>query len=90
LIAVDRSDDVCWREEAPAAGGEIAKEVAADLELGETGIVPAASPPVAPQAEEATPVPVAPPALPAPSKLSARLREAIEALSPAERMALFS
>jgi len=95
LIAVDRSDDVCWRETAPAAGGEIAKEVAADLELGETGIVPAEPPappttarePVTARENEAAPAPATPPA---PSKLSARLREAIEALSPAERMALFS
>ena len=82
LIAVDRSD-VGWREAAPAAEGEIAREVAADLEIDEAGIVPAASP-----APPVTAADTAPP--PAPSRLSARLREAIEALSPAERMALFS
>jgi chemotaxis protein CheZ len=86
LVAVDRSDDVCWSETAPTAEGEIAREVAVDLDMS-VGIAPAASPSVAPREQEATPVPVAPPA---PSRLSARLREAIEALSPAERMALFS
>jgi chemotaxis regulatin CheY-phosphate phosphatase CheZ len=87
LIAVDRSDDVGWREAAPAAEDEIAREVAADLEIGAAASVPAESPApsVTPEAE------IAPaPAAPAASKLSARLREAIEALSPAERMALFS
>jgi chemotaxis protein CheZ len=98
LIAVDRSDDVCWLEPAPAAAGEIARQVeaqvaaqveaqvAADLDRS-AAIVPATSPSLAPREEETVPAPVAPPA---PSRLSARLREAIEALSPAERMALFS
>jgi chemotaxis regulatin CheY-phosphate phosphatase CheZ len=92
LIAIDRSDDIGWREAAPAAEGEIAREIAADLELDGAGIVPAESPaPSAiPRAEDAVPALVVPPAPPAPSKLSTRLREAIEALSPAERMALFS
>ncbi len=87
LIAVDRSDDVCWRD--PAAEGEIVREVAADLETDEVGIVPAhePAPPVTTAEAAAAPAPVPPPA---PSRLSARLREAIEALSPAERMALFS
>jgi hypothetical protein len=86
LIAVDRSDDIGWREAAPAAD-EIARVVAADLEIGAAASVPAESPApsVTPEAE------IAPtPAAPAPSRPSARLREAIEALSPAERMALFS
>jgi chemotaxis protein CheZ len=95
LIAVDRSDDIGWAETAPAAGDEIAKEVAADFEMGGTGIVPAEPPalpvttrePVSARETEASPAPAAPPG---PSKRSARLREAIEALSPAERMALFS
>ncbi len=90
LIAVDRSDDVGWLEPAPAAEGKIARRVAAqaaaDLDMS-VGIAPAASPSLAPREQVAIPVPVAPPA---PSRLSARLREAIEALSPAERMALFS
>ena len=83
LIAVDRGDDVGWREAAPAAEGEIAREVAADLESDEAATVPAAS-----HAPPVTTADTAPP--PAPSRLSTRLREAIEALSPAERMALFS
>jgi chemotaxis regulatin CheY-phosphate phosphatase CheZ len=87
LIAVDRSDDVGWREAAPAAKGEIAREVAADLQSDEAGIVPAAAPAPSVTTRDAAAVPVPPPA---PSRLSARLREAIEALSPAERMALFS
>jgi chemotaxis protein CheZ len=92
LIAVDRSNDIGWRETAPAAGDKIAKEVAADLEMGNAGIVPAElpAPPVTAREIEAAPVPAASPAPSAQSKLSARLREAIEALSPAERMALFS
>ncbi len=92
LIAVDHSDDIGWRE-APAAPGEIAREVAADLEVNEAGIVPAEPPAplVAPKEPDAAPVPAAPPAPPpAPLRLSPRLAEAIEALSPAERMALFS
>jgi len=91
LIAIDRSDDIGWRETAPTAGDKIAKEVAADLEMGNAGIVPAELPasPVTAREIEAAP-PAAPPAPSAQSKLSARLREAIEALSPAERMALFS
>jgi chemotaxis protein CheZ len=89
LIAADRSDDVCWRELPAAAEGEIAREVVADLEMDEAGIVPAASTasPVTTRDADAAPAPAAPPA---PSRLSARLRQAIEALSPAERMALFS
>lgn len=89
LIAVDRSDDVCWREPPAAAEGEIACEVAADLEMDEARIVSAAlpAPPVTTGDTDAAAAPAAPPA---PSRLSARLREAIEALSPAERMALFS
>ena len=83
LIAVDRGDDVGWREPAPAAEGEIAREVAAYLESDEAATVPAAS-----HAPPVTTADTAPP--PAPSRLSTRLREAIEALSPAERMALFS
>jgi chemotaxis protein CheZ len=92
LIAIDRSDDIGWRETAPAAEDKIAKEVAADLEMGNAGIVPAElpAPPVTAREIEATPVPAAPPAPSAQSRVSARLREAIEALSPAERMALFS
>jgi chemotaxis protein CheZ len=92
LIAVDRSDDIYWRETAPAAENKIAEEVAADLDMGDAGIVPAEwpAPPVIAREIEAAPVPAAPPAPSAQSKLSARLREAIEALSPAERMALFS
>jgi hypothetical protein len=95
LIAVDRSDDIGWAETAPAAGDEIADKTADDFEMGETGIVPAEPPaspvtvrePVSARETETAPAPAAPPAS---SKLSARLREAIEALSPAERMALFS
>ncbi|HEY4862549.1 MAG TPA: hypothetical protein VIH65_00365 [Xanthobacteraceae bacterium] len=92
LIAVDRSDDIGWRETAPAAEDKIAKVVAADLDMGDAGIVPAElpAPPVIAREIEAAPVPAAPPAPSAQSKLSAPLREAIEALSPAERMALFS
>jgi chemotaxis protein CheZ len=92
LIAVDRSDDIGWRETAPAAEDKIAKEVAADLAMSNAGIMPAElpAPPVFAREIEAAPVPAAPPAPSAQSKLSARLREAIEALSPAERMALFS
>jgi chemotaxis protein CheZ len=91
LIAVERSDDIGWRETSPAAGGEIARAAAADLERDEAGIVPAGPPaPLAAAREaEVAPAPAAP-GPSAPSKLSARLREAIEALSPAERMALFS
>jgi chemotaxis regulatin CheY-phosphate phosphatase CheZ len=89
LIAVDRSDDVGWREAASADENEIAREVEADLAIDEVATVPAESPapPVAPREAEANPAPAP---SPAPAKLSARLREAIEALSPAERMALFS
>jgi chemotaxis regulatin CheY-phosphate phosphatase CheZ len=89
LIAVDRGNDVGWREAAPAAEGKIARAAAAGLEMDEARIVPAASPapPVTTRDTAAAPAPVPPPV---PSRLSARLREAIEALSPAERMALFS
>lgn len=92
LIAVDRSDDIGWRETTPAAENNIAEEVAADLEMGDARIVPAElpAPPVTAREIAAAPASAAPPAPSAQSKLSARLREAIEALSPAERMALFS
>jgi chemotaxis protein CheZ len=92
LIAVDRGDDIGWRETAPAAEDKIAEEVAADLEMGNAGIVPAELPasPVTTREIAAAPASAAPPSPSAQSKLSARLREAIEALSPAERMALFS
>jgi chemotaxis protein CheZ len=95
LIAVERSEEVCWRDAVPAAadeiGQEIAQEIAAGLKMGEAAIVPAEStaPSVAASKPGAAPAPVVAPA-PALSKLSARLREAIETLSPAERMALFS
>jgi len=85
LIAIDTRDDIGWREAAPAAEDEIAREGAADVAAGEAAIVPASppAPPVAaPEADAA--------AAPAGSRHSARLRAAIEALSPAERMALFS
>jgi chemotaxis protein CheZ len=97
LIALDRSDDIGWRETPPAAEDKIAEEVTADLDIGldiglnmgEAGIVPAEPPalPVTIREIEVDPAPAAPPAQ---SKLSNRLRQAIEALSPAERMALFS
>jgi chemotaxis protein CheZ len=89
LIALDRSEEVCWREGVPTAKDEIAQEIAAGLNMGEAAIVAAKStaPSVAPTEPSAAPLPVVSPAL---SKLSARLRQAIETLSPAERMALFS
>jgi hypothetical protein len=88
LIAIGTRDDIGWSEAAAAADGEIAGKVPADVAAGEAAIVPA-SPPAPPVA---APEAHAPPAsaAPAPSRHSARLREAIEALSPAERMALFS
>ncbi|HLL28333.1 MAG TPA: hypothetical protein VKT73_11890 [Xanthobacteraceae bacterium] len=93
IIAIDRSDDIGWREPASIPAEEIAREVAADLAISEAAIVPAkpTAPPVALKEATAGPQPLAaPPKSPAPSRLSARLNEAIEALSPAERMALFS
>lgn len=90
LIAAERSEEVCWRDAVPAAADEIAQEIAAGLNMGEAAIVPAKSTPPSVAAGPGTvPAPVVAPA-PALSKLSARLREAIETLSPAERMALFS
>jgi chemotaxis protein CheZ len=91
LIAVERSEEVCWRDAVPAAADEIAQEIAAGLKMGEAAIPAAEStaPSVAASKPGAAPAPVVAPA-PALSKLSARLREAIETLSPAERMALFS
>jgi chemotaxis regulatin CheY-phosphate phosphatase CheZ len=86
LIAIDRGDDVYWRETEPAASGhEIADEAAVEV-----AIETAATTLTAPPAPLAAPKMAASPAAAAPSKLSTRLREAIEALSPAERMALFS
>jgi chemotaxis protein CheZ len=89
LIAVDRSEEVCWRDAVPAMESEITQAVAADLKMGEAAIAPVKStmPSVAPPESSATPPPVVSPAR---SKLSARLRQAIETLSPAEQMALFS
>jgi chemotaxis regulatin CheY-phosphate phosphatase CheZ len=83
LIAVERSEEVCWRDAVPAAADEIAREIAAGLNMGEAAIVPAKSTAPAVAASKSG-------AAPALSKLSARLREAIETLSPAEQMALFS
>ena len=88
LIAIDRSDDIDWREVASVPGEEMAPDDA-DLSRGGRVIVPA-SPPTPSVSPGGTSAKAAPTPAPLPLKLPARPREAIEALSPAERMALFS
>ena len=75
-----------------AARERIAREVEADLNMDGAVLAPAAASPPAEKAAESDtiPAPVVPLAPRVPSRFSARLREAIEALSPTERMALFS
>jgi hypothetical protein len=86
LIATDHG-----AHRGPAARDEIALEVETDLKMG-TALALAEAPSPSKNAAEdnSAPAPVVALAPRAPSKLSARLREAIEALSPTERMALFS
>jgi chemotaxis protein CheZ len=87
LIATDRG-----ARHITAAKDEIAREVEADLRMSDAAFVPAEPLSPAMKREEAdtaaAPVVLLAPRMP--SKLSARLREAIEELSPTERMALFS
>ena len=87
LIAADRR-----AEHGTVAHDEIARQVEADLKADEAPVTPAlaSAPTEAAVESDAGAAPVVPLAPRAPSKLSARLREAIEGLSPTEQMALFS